>query len=404
MDFTPPESLKNLLPKVRGFIRERVQPLESPMQTKGFHALLPELEKLRTEVRGMGLFSPHVGKEHGGAGLSLMEFAHLAEELGRSPLGHYVFNCQAPDAGNMEVIAHHGTAAQKKRFLDPLVRGEIRSCFGMTEPEHPGSNPAWLGTRARREGDAYVLDGHKWFTTGAEGASFCIVMAVTDPESPNPYLRASQIIVPMDTPGFKRVRNIPVAGEAGEGWASHAEVLLENVRVPVDNRLGEEGMGFVIAQDRLGPGRIHHCMRWLGICERAFDLMCERAASRQLSPGKPLGTRQMVQEWIADSRAEINGARLMVLHAAWKMEKEGAADARDEISTIKFYAANVLQRVLDRAIQTHGAMGLTDATPLAYWWGHERGARIYDGADEVHKSSLARRILERYGMKKGREE
>ncbi len=404
MDFAPPESLKSLLPEVRGFIREKVQPLESAMQTKGFHALLPELEKLRAEVRGRGLFAPHVGKEHGGAGLSLMEFAHLAEELGRSPLGHYVFNCQAPDAGNMEVLAHHGTATQKERFLKPLVRGEIRSCFGMTEPEHPGSNPAWLGTRARREGGTYVLDGHKWFTSGAEGASFCIVMAVTDPESPNPYLRASQIIVPMDTPGFKRVRNIPVAGEAGEGWASHAEVLLENVRVPVDNRLGEEGMGFVIAQDRLGPGRIHHCMRWLGICERAFDLMCERAASRQLSPGKPLGTRQMVQEWIADSRAEINAARLMVLHAAWKMEKEGAADARDEISTIKFYAANVLQRVLDRAIQTHGAMGLTDATPLAFWWGHERGARIYDGADEVHKSSLARRILERYGLKKGREE
>jgi acyl-CoA dehydrogenase len=404
MDFTPPESLKNLLPEVRGFIREKVQPLESVLQTKGFHALVPELEKLRVEVRGMGLFAPHVGKEHGGAGLSLMEFAHLAEELGRSPLGHYVFNCQAPDAGNMEVLAHHGTATQKERFLKPLVRGEIRSCFGMTEPEHPGSNPAWLGTRARREGGTYVLDGHKWFTSGAEGASFCIVMAVTDPESPNPYLRASQIIVPMDTPGFKRVRNIPVAGEAGEGWASHAEVLLENVRVPVDNRLGEEGMGFVIAQDRLGPGRIHHCMRWLGICERAFDLMCERAASRQLSPGKPLGTRQMVQEWIADSRAEINAARLMVLHAAWKMEKEGAANARDEISTIKFFAANVLQRVLDRAIQTHGAMGLTDATPLAFWWGHERGARIYDGADEVHKSSLARRILERYGLKKGREE
>jgi alkylation response protein AidB-like acyl-CoA dehydrogenase len=404
MDFTPPESLKTLLPQVRRFIREKVQPLEAPFQAKGFHALHPELETLRAEVRGMGLSSPHMPKQYGGAGLSLMEFAHLAEELGRSPLGHYVFNCQAPDAGNMEVLAHHGTAAQKERFLKPLVRGEIRSCFGMTEPEHPGSNPAWLGTRARREGDEYVLDGHKWFTSGADGASFCIVMAVTEPESPNPYLRASQIIVPMDTPGFRRVRNIPVAGEAGEGWASHSEVLLENCRVPVDNRLGEEGMGFVIAQHRLGPGRIHHCMRWLGICERAFDLMCERAASREMSPGKPLGTRQMVQEWIADSRAEINAARLMVLHAAWKMEKDGATEARDEISTIKFYAANVLQRVLDRSIQTHGAMGLTDATPLAYWWGHERGARIYDGADEVHKSSLARRILERYGMKKVREE
>jgi acyl-CoA dehydrogenase len=404
MDFTPPESLKKILPEVRAFIRERVEPREADLYKKGFNAMEPELKRLRNEARELNLFAPHVGKEHGGAGLSLMEFAHLAEELGRSPLGHYVFNCQAPDAGNMEVLAHHGTAAQKQKYLAPLVRGEIRSCFGMTEPEYAGSNPAWLGTRARREGDTYVLDGHKWFTTGAEGASFCIVMAVTDPESPNPYLRASQIIVPMDTPGFRRVRNIPVAGEAGEGWASHAELLLEGVRVPVENRLGEEGMGFVIAQDRLGPGRIHHCMRWLGICERAFDLMCERAAGRELSPGKPLGTRQMVQEWVADSRAEINAARLMVLHAAWKMEKEGAAEARDEISAIKFYAANVLQRVLDRAIQTHGAMGLTDATPLAFWWGHERGARIYDGADEVHKSSLARRILERYGLKKGRAE
>ena len=404
MDFTIPESVRKLLPEVRGFIREKVQPLEGPLQTRGFHALLPELTALREEVRKKGLLAPHVAREHGGAGLPFLEFTHLAEELGRSPLGHFVFNCQAPDAGNMEVLAHHGTAAQRERFLGPLVRGEIRSCFGMTEPEHAGSNPAWLGTRARREGDEYVLDGHKWFTTGAEGASFCIVMAVTDPEAANPYTRASQIIVPTDTPGFRRVRNIPVMGEPGEGWASHAEVVLDNCRVPVDLRLGEEGMGFVIAQDRLGPGRIHHCMRWLGICERAFDLMCERAASRQLSPGKPLGTRQMVQEWVADSRAEINAARLMVLHAAWKMDKEGAAAARDEISTIKFYTANVLQRVLDRAIQTHGAMGLTDATPLAFWWGHERGARIYDGADEVHKSSLARRILETYGLRKERGE
>lgn len=404
MDFTPPQTLKKLLPEVRTFIREQVQPREKELMTKGFNAMQPELERLRGQVRELGLFAPHMAKEYGGAGLSLMEFAHLAEELGRSPLGHYVFNCQAPDAGNMEVLAHHGTEAQKERWLLPLVKGEIRSCFGMTEPEYAGSNPAWMGTRARREGGEYVLDGHKWFTSGAEGASFCIVMAVTDPEASNRYLRASQIIVPTDTAGYQRVRNIPVAGEAGEGWASHAEVRLEGCRVPVENRLGEEGMGFVIAQDRLGPGRIHHCMRWLGICERAFELMCERAVSREVSPGKPLGTRQMVQEWVAESRAEINAARLMVLHAAWKMEEEGASEAREEIAAIKFFVANVLQRVLDRAIQTYGAMGLTDETPLAFWWGHERGARIYDGADEVHKSSLARRILERYGMKKGRGE
>jgi alkylation response protein AidB-like acyl-CoA dehydrogenase len=222
-------------------------------------------------------------------------------------------------------------------------------------------------------------------------------MAITE-SGADKYARASMIIVPTDTPGFCLVRNISVMGEAGEGYASHAEIRYENCRVPAGNLLGQEGAGFALAQERLGPGRIHHCMRWIGICERAFDLMCRRAATRELSPGTPLGTRQSVQHWIAESRAEINAARMLVLDAATKIEHAGARAAREEISIIKFYVAGVLQAVLDRAIQVHGALGMTDDLPLAYWYRHERGARIYDGADEVHKATLARQILRRYGV------
>ena len=399
MDFETPSSIAPLLGRVRELVEQKIEPLEARFAAEGFFRLEPDLKALREEVKALGLFAPHVSKEHGGAGLSLVEFAFLAEELGRSPLAHFVFNCQAPDAGNMELLAQFGTEEQQQRFLEPLVKGEIRSCFAMTEPDRAGSNPTWLDTTARRVGDHFVIDGRKWFTTGAEGASFAIVMAVTNPDADTPWMRASQILVPLDTPGYRLVRNIPVMGEPGEGWASHAEVVFENCRVPVENLLGDEGAGFLLAQERLGPGRIHHCMRWMGICERAFDLMCRRAATREIAPGKPLGTRQMVQEWIADSRAEIDAARLMVLRAAWKMDRDGAAEAREEIAAIKFHASNVLQRVLDRAIQVHGALGLTDDIPLAAFWRHERAARIYDGADEVHKSSLARRILRRYGLK-----
>jgi alkylation response protein AidB-like acyl-CoA dehydrogenase len=224
-------------------------------------------------------------------------------------------------------------------------------------------------------------------------------MAVTDPEAESPYGRASMIIVPTDTEGFELIRNISVMGHKGSDYATHAEVMYHGCRVPAANLLGGRGMGFIIAQDRLGPGRIHHCMRWIGVCERAFDLMCERAAEREIAPGKPLGTRQMVQRWIAESRAEINGARLMVLHAAWKIDREGSHAAREEISLIKFSVANVMQRVLDRAIQTLGGYGMTDDTPLAFWYAHERGARIYDGPDEVHMSMVARRILRARGIK-----
>ncbi len=400
MDFTISEEIRDLTALVRRFLDDEILPVERTVLERGFGAAQVEIERLRSKVREMGLLAPHMPKEWGGGGLSLLDFAPLSEVLGRSVIGHYVFNVQAPDAGNMELLLHHGSEEQRERWLRPLVAGDIRSCFGMTEPEFAGSNPVWLGTTARRDGDDYVIDGHKWFASAADGAVFCIVMAVTNPEAPSPYARASQIVVPTDAPGFEIVQNLPVMGERGEGWMTHGELRLQGVRVPAANRIGAEGAGFALAQERLGPGRIHHCMRWLGICERAFDLMCGRAAARELAPGRPLGSRQIVQEWIAESRAEIDAARLLVLRTAWRIDREGAAAARDDVSLIKFHTAGVLQRVLDRAIQTHGALGLTELTPLAFWWRHERGARIYDGADEVHKTSVAKRILARYGMKR----
>jgi alkylation response protein AidB-like acyl-CoA dehydrogenase len=399
MDAMTDQETASLAGRIREFIEREVIPLERDFLSRPFRDLLPVMRAQRAKVKSLGLWAPHLPRELGGLGLHLLEFARVSEELGRTPLGHYLFNCQAPDVGNMEVLMELGSREQKARWLEPLARGEIRSCFAMTEPELAGSNPVWMNTRARREGDDYVIDGHKWFASAAEGAAFAIVMAVTNPDAPKAHQRASQIIVPTDTPGFRRVRNIPVMGEAGSDYFSHAEVAFESCRVPQSNRLGAEGDGFVIAQQRLGPGRIHHCMRWIGICERAFELMCRRACERELAPGQPLGGRQIVQLWIAESRAEINAARLLVLDAAEKIEQAGAKAAREEISIIKFHVANVLDRVLDRAIQTHGALGLTDDLVLAWWYRHERAARIYDGPDEVHQSAVARAILKRYGMK-----
>jgi alkylation response protein AidB-like acyl-CoA dehydrogenase len=299
----------------------------------------------------------------------------------------------------MEILIEYGTPAQQEKFLKPLLAGEIRSCFSMTEPEHAGSNPIYMSTMALEDGDDFLISGHKWFTSGADGAAFAIVMAMTNPESENIYERASQIIVPLDTPGYKLVRNISVMGETGSGWASHSEVTYDQCRVAKENLLGTAGTGFKIAQNRLGPGRIHHCMRWVGICERAFQMMCLYAGQRQLSPNNALASKQTIQNWIAESKAEIHAARLMVLDAAKKIDDHGQYDSRVEISMIKFYCANVLQQVLDRAIQIHGALGMTDDTVLANWYRHERAARIYDGADEVHKSRVARLIMKEYGFK-----
>ena len=388
--------LSGLLPRIREFVDDEVIPLEKLLISRPWAEVEPLLNKKRQAVKDAGLWGLALPLEYGGQGLTLAEFGRVSEELGRSPGGHYIFGCQAPDMGNMELLIHAGTEAQKANYLLPLTRGEIRSCFSMTEPEHAGSNPTWMSTSAARDGDEYVINGHKWFTTAADGSSFAIVMAVTNPDAESRHRRASQIIVPLDTPGFHIERNISVMGEAHGGWNSHAEVWYENVRVPVANLIGEEGKGFALAQMRLGPGRIHHCMRWIGICERAFDILCTRAARREVAPGRLLGSQGMVQAWVAECRAEINAARLLVLETARKIDAKGTYAARDEISLIKFYVPGVLMRVLDRALQTLGSLGMSDDTPLAFWYRHERASRIYDGPDEAHKMSVARRILQQY--------
>ncbi|HEV8133578.1 MAG TPA: acyl-CoA dehydrogenase family protein [Pyrinomonadaceae bacterium] len=392
------QNLEQLIANISRFLRDEAYPLEQSFLQQPFKELVSTLAAKRAQVKAAGMWAPHLPKEYGGLGLTLSEFARVSEELGRTPIGHYLFNCQAPDIGNTEILIAHGTEEQKERYLLPLARGEVRSCFSMTEPEHPGSNPTWMSTTATREGDDYVINGHKWFTSSADGASFAIVMAVTNADAPNKYKRASQIVVPIPTEGFAIVRNINVMGEPGSDYASHAEVTYTNCRVPHTNLLGQEGAGFTIAQERLGPGRIHHCMRWIGICERAFDLMCDYSAHRQLMPGVFVGHKQIVQEWIAESRAEIDAARLLVLDTASRIDRDGANAARHNISMIKFYVAGILGKVLDRAIQVHGARGLTNDTLLSYWYRHERGARIYDGPDEVHKTVVAREALRKFGL------
>jgi acyl-CoA dehydrogenase len=395
----PKIELASTLNQYRDFVKQELFPIDLKVVQGPFKSYLPQLNALREKAKKLGLFAPHLSEKEGGLGLSLLEFAHVSEILGQSPLGHYVFNCNAPDIGNMELLHLFGSDFQKEKFLKPLQKGEIRSCFAMTEPENAGSNPVNLSTVARREGDHYIINGHKWFTTAADGASFTIVMAVTNPEADSPYQKASMVIVPLDNPGYQLIRNIPIMGEAGEDYFSHAEVRFTDCQVPATHLIGEEGQGFVLAQERLGPGRIHHCMRWIGICERVFSMMCQRAVDRELSPGKSLAEKQTIQNWIAESRAEINASRLMVLETARKMEELGAKAAKEEISTIKFFVADLLMKVIDRAIQVHGALGVTDDTLLSFWYRHERGARIYDGPDEVHKSSLARSILKNYQRK-----
>ncbi|WP_420387427.1 acyl-CoA dehydrogenase family protein [Roseivirga sp.] len=391
------DKLKSIYPGIKAFVEEELYPTELHLLKGDWEETEAILNAKREAVKALGLWAPYLSEEEGGLGLSMVEFGQISELLGTSVIGHYVFNCQAPDIGNIELLHQFASKEIRESWLKPLMDGEIRSCFGMTEPEFAGSNPVNMATTAIFEGDEIILNGHKWFTTAADGAAFCVVMAVTDPEA-DTYERASMILVPTDTPGFELVRNIPIMGDAGAGYFSHAEIRLNDCRVPAGHLIGKRGEGFRMAQMRLGPGRIHHCMRWIGICERAFDMMCRRAAERELGHGRMLGHQQTVQNWIAESRAEIDASRLMVLNAAAKMDAEGAKAARLEISTIKFYVADVLMKVLDRAIQVHGALGITDDTLLSFWYRHERGARIYDGPDEVHKASLAKAILKGYGL------
>jgi len=382
--------------KINAFVQEELFPLEPWILNCTWEEKLPKLKELRKKVKIQGLWLPQIPKAYGGLGLNNSEHGEVSEILGASPYGHFCFNCQAPDAGNMEILIEFGTKEQKEQYLYPLLAGEIRSCFAMTEPDYAGSNPVQMGSIAYKKEGHYIINGHKWFTTGFDGAAFVIVMVITNPDGPDAHKKASQIIVPTHIDGVEFIRNISVMCHSGSGWESHSEIKFHNLRVPLTNLLGGDGEGFTIAQKRLGPGRIHHCMRWMGICERSFDLMCQRAVSRELAHGKTLADKQTIQNWIAESRAEINAARLLVQDAANKIDTQGAYHTRKEISIIKFYCANVLQKVIDRAIQVHGALGLTDDTILAFYYRHERAARIYDGADEVHKSSLARQILKEY--------
>ena len=392
MNFQIDAELASRLARIRAFVIERVEPLEPLLLAGEWDALDAGIAACRAEVRERGWWAPNLPAAEGGSGQGLVTLGLISEALGRSPLGHFVFGCQAPDAGNAELLASHGTPAQRARFLEPLAAGEIRSCFLMTEPEFAGSNPTEMGTTAVRDGDEFVLNGHKWFATAAEGARFGICMAVTDPGA-DKYRRASMILVETDRPGYRLVRNIPVMGHPGRGFFSHGEVRLENVRVPVENLLGEAGAGFAMAQERLGPGRIHHCMRWLGICRRALDEMIAHVLKREIKPGLPLAKMGSIQDWIAESAAEVEAARALVLMTAWTIEQEGFRAARERVSMIKYYTANVLQRVVDRALQAHGGLGVTDDRILAFFFREERAARIYDGPDEVHRMAVARRLL-----------
>ncbi len=383
------EKTLSLIPKVKEFVANELYPLETSEHLTGkFREVINILKEKRKLVKKAGLW----GLQHH---LTLCEFGQVSEVMAYSPFGHYAFNCQAPDIGNMELLEKFASAELKERYLKPLQDGAIRSCFSMTEPQLAGSNPTNLATTAVRDGDSYIINGHKWFTSSGDGAAFAVVMATTNPEA-GPHKRASQIIVPTDNPGFVFVRNIPIMGEAGEDYFSHAEVKYVDCRVPLTNLVGKEGEGFALSQERLGPGRIHHCMRWIGIAERSFDVMCRRASERDMGDGTKLGEKQFVQGWIAESRAEIDAARMLVLNTARNIDLTGAYAAREQISAIKFYVANIMLRVVDHAIQINGAAGITDDILLSFWYRHERGARIYDGADEVHKISLAKSILKKY--------
>ena len=402
MDFTPTPQVSALRERVLDFMDAEVYPRERELMVALDDEVAPGvpypagLVEVREKAKREGLWNLFMPDERFGPGLSNWEYGLLCEEMGRSPvIAPMSFNCSAPDTGNMEILAEHGSAEQRERWLEPLLEGRIRSCFSMTEPEVSGSDPTLLQARAELDGDEWVINGHKWFTSGAMGAELAIAMVVTDPEAP-PYARASMICVPTDAPGFNLVRPIPVMGhDKGPG---HCEIRYEDCRVPAGSLLGERGAGFAIAQDRLGPGRIHHCMRAIGTAERAHEMMCRRANER-VAFGGPLADKQFVQESIAASRMEIDQARLLTLYAAWKMDTEGKRAARQSISAIKIVAANMVMDVLDRAIQIHGSLGMTDDTPLAALWRFSRMLRLADGPDEVHKMVLARRELNRWAKR-----
>jgi len=397
-DFSTDPAYAEKLAWARRFVDEEILPLETVPLDQA--QLVRAIEPLQDEVKRQGLWAAHLPAELGGMGFGQVHLGLLHEILGRCMYAPVVFGNNAPDSGNAELLAigieHSGRTEQRERWLQPLLDGRLRSAFSMTEPG-AGADPKLIATTAVRDGEEWVINGHKWFTSNGSVADFLIVMCVTNPDV-HPYQGCSMIVVPADTPGVEVVRDIATMEDPVEHFGklgAHSEVVYRDVRVPADHLVGREGEGFLLAQLRLGPGRIHHCMRWLGQSQRAFDMLCERAVSRQLH-GSVLGEKQMVQQWIADSMAEMTAARLMTLQAAWKMDREGASAARVEIAMIKYYGASVLYNVIDRAIQAHGSLGFSTDLPLEHMYRAARAARIYDGPDEVHKVTVARQVLKRY--------
>jgi acyl-CoA dehydrogenase len=400
MDFEFSPRALELREKILLFFDKYIYPnekvIKQQVDASGDPHHYPEiLEELKEVAKAEGLwnfFSPI--PEVGGA-LSNLDYAPLAEIMGRVSWSSAVFNCAAPDTGNMEILAEYGTEEQKKQWLEPLLNGEIRSCFAMTEPDVASSDATNIQLTIKREGNEYVLNGRKWFISGAASkrCKISITMGKTDPDSPNKYRQQSMVLVPLDTPGLTVKRAIPVFGHSGGG--GHCELTYENVRVPVSNILGEEGGGFAIAQARLGPGRIHHCMRSVGAAQRALELMCQRATKR-VAFGKPLAQQGVIQSWIADAKIEIEMVRLLVLKAAWMMDKYGKKAAMEDIALIKVAAARMHTNVTDRAIQVFGAAGVSDDFPLASMWVSGRTMHIVDGPDEVHMRSIARTELQKW--------
>jgi alkylation response protein AidB-like acyl-CoA dehydrogenase len=383
------EEIADLTTQVRAFMESDIYPNEKRLEHASHAERESIIKGLQARTKAMGIWAPHLPSAAGGMGIGFMPYVFMNEILGRSFIAPRAFGSQAPDSGNAEILWQFGTKELQDRYMKPLVNGDIRSCYSMTEPEVSGADPTNLQTKAVRDGDEWVINGHKWFTSGAEGATFAIVMCASELDQP-PHRRMTQIVVPCDTPGFTIVRPVPVMGET-EG--SHCEIIYDNVRVPVTNTLGEAGGGFRIAQKRLGPGRIHHCMRWLGQMQRAFEIMINYALTREVY-GSTLAEKQTVQNWIADSYVEIQAARLLTLNAAAKIDT--GDEARVEISAIKFFGAKVLHDVIDRAIQVHGARGVSGDTPLESMYRQARGARIYDGPDESHRMVVSRRIIQSF--------
>jgi acyl-CoA dehydrogenase len=398
MDFELSDRAKDFRERLLAFMDERVYPAERVYieQVRGAetpHVSPPIMEELKEEARARGLWNLFLPDDEHGAGLSVLDYAPLAEIMGRTTIGPEACNCSAPDTGNMEVLHEFGSEQQKERWLRPLLDGDIRSGFAMTEPEVASSDATNIGMSMERDGDELVLNGRKWWTSGAmhPNCRILIVMGKTDPEA-HVYAQQSMVLVPLDTPGVEVLRNLPVFGyDDPEG---HAEIDFRDVRVRADNLIAQPGAGFLIAQARLGPGRIHHCMRAIGAAERALELMCARADARETF-GKPVSTRSNVRDWIAEARIELEMARLFVLKTAWLVDRVGGKNARIEVAGIKVAVPNVALKIIDRAIQVHGGAGVSDDTPLAWMWAHMRTLRLADGPDEVHKLSIARRELRR---------